>query len=449
MRFRRPFLDLAAGLLGFVCWPVSGLQAQSGVLTLENAVNLALAHNRSIEQAGLSAAGAGDAIAAGKAQRLPQFHFSSTTGILLSRPTTTFEKGAFGEYPGIGPIPGDTAQISSARRPTAILSAEVAVPLTQQIRIGLGIRSLRLSEKMARQQVRLTRQEVIKEVRQVYYSILQKQSSLDATEQTIQLLREVSRQTSQYVKAGTALDADLLDVQARLAKAEYDKVALASPLATSKEQLNQLLGRPIETEFRAAPVIESTWITELAVARERAVASRPEIEQARLKIDQAIVERRKKKSEYLPDVSLAVTYYSAINVSSGLPSNVAIAGVQTTFQPFDWGRKRNELAQKDKAIQEATLALRDLEDKVRIEVGSAFRRMREARMMLAASRASQESTREAARVASVRFRSSSALLRDVLEAQAELASANDNTQQALLAYWTARGDFEKAVGEEQ
>jgi outer membrane protein len=449
MYCRRPRINIAYCLLFITCWSPSALHAQPDVLTLQDAVNLALAQNRSIEQASLSASGAADAIAAAKTQRLPQLKFSSTTGMLLTRPTITFEKGAFGEYPGIGSVPGDTTEISSARKLTALLTGEVALPLTQQIRIGLGIRSLQLTERIARGQVRLTRHEVIKHVRQAYYSILQKQSSLDAVEQTIELLREVSRQTTQYVKVGTALNADLLDVQARLAKAEYDKVALTGPLATAKEQLNQLLGRPIDTDFRVAQVLEASSITELKQARERAVASRPEIEQARLKIEQAEVERRKKKSEYIPDVSLSVTYYSAINVSTTLPRNVAIAGVQTSWQPFDWGKKRSELAQKHKAIQEATVALRDAEDKVRIEVGSAFRKMQEARVMLSASRASQESTREAARVVSVRFRSNSALLKDVLEAQADLASANDNTQQALLAYWVARADFEKAMGEEQ
>jgi outer membrane protein TolC len=289
----------------------------------------------------------------------------------------------------------------------------------------------------------------VKQVRQAYYSILQKQSSLDAVEQTIQLLREVSRQTTHYVTVGTALDADLLDVKARLARAEYDKISIVGPLATQKEQLNQLMGRPLETDFRVEPVLEATPVSALPQARERAVASRPEIEQARLKVRQAEVERRKKKAEYIPDVSLAVTYYSAVNVSNTLPRNVAIAGVQASWEPFDWGRKHNELAQKDKSIQEAALALKDAEDKVRIEVGSAYRKMQEAGMMLAASRASQESTRETARVAGVRFRSSSALLKDVLQAQADLASANDNTQKALLAYWSARADFEKATGEDQ
>jgi len=442
-------LKLVAGVLSLACWAAPRLAAQSEVLTLDEAVRLAVAHNRSIEQASLSATSTDDAIVAAKTQRLPQFKFSSTTGILLSRPTITFEKGAFGEYPGIGSVPGDTTNISSARKPTALLTGEVALPLTQQRRIGLGIRYLELSKKIAQQQVRLTRQEVVKQVRQAYCSILQTQSSLDAVEQTLALLRELSLQTSHYVKVGTALDGDLLNVRARLAQAEYDKAALIGPLATQKEQLNHLLGRPIDAEFRVASTVEASWIPELAEARERAVASRPEIEQARLKVHQADIDRRKKKSEYIPDVSLAVTYYSALNVSSSLPRNVAIAGVQASWEPFDWGRKRSELAQKEKSIQEATVALKDLEDRVRIEVGSAHRKMQEARMMLLASRASQESTREAARLASVRFRTNAALLKHVLEAQADIASANDGAQKALLAYWSARADLEKAIGDEQ
>jgi outer membrane protein TolC len=432
-----------------LCWAAPRLAGQSELLTLADAIRLALEHNRSIEQATLSTKGIDDSITAAKTQRLPYFKFSSTTGMLLTRPTITFEKGAFGEYPGIGPIPGDTTNISSPRKPTAVLTGEVALPLTQQRRIGLNIRYLELSRKIAQEQVRLTRQEVVKQVRQTYYSILQTQSSLDAVEQSLALLREIALETGHYVNVGTALNADLLNVKARLASAEYDKAALVGPLATQKEQLNYLIGRPIETELRVAPAVEASWVPELAEARARAVATRPEIARARLKVEQAAVDRNKKKSEYIPDVSVGVTYYSAINTSSTLPRNIAIAGVQASWEPFDWGRKRSELAQKEKSIQEAAVAVRDIEDTVRIEVGSAYRKMQEARMMLAASRASQESTREAARLATVRFRAESALQKNVLEAQADLASANDRTQKALLTYWSARADLEKAMGEEQ
>ena len=40
------------------------------------------------------------------------------------------------------------------------------------------------------------------------------------------------------------------------------------------------------------------------------------------------------------------------------------------------------------------------------------------------------------------------LLPDVLEQRAQLAEADDTYQQALLAFWTAKADFDLATGEE-
>src|SRR5689334_9797454 len=104
---------------------VPPLAAQSAVLTLDDAVSMALQHNRSIEQAALSASGLDDAVAGARTQRLPQLKFSSTTGMMLTRPTITFDKGAFGDYPGIGPVPGNDTSIASPRKLTALLNGEV------------------------------------------------------------------------------------------------------------------------------------------------------------------------------------------------------------------------------------------------------------------------------------------------------------------------------------
>ena len=39
------------------------------------------------------------------------------------------------------------------------------------------------------------------------------------------------------------------------------------------------------------------------------------------------------------------------------------------------------------------------------------------------------------------------LLSDLLQQQASLATAEDQYRQALLGFWTARADFERALGE--
>jgi outer membrane protein TolC len=58
------------------------------------------------------------------------------------------------------------------------------------------------------------------------------------------------------------------------------------------------------------------------------------------------------------------------------------------------------------------------------------------------------SAREKLRVASNQYQVQAVLLPDVLRQRAELASTTDQYQQALLAFWTAKADFDNAIGED-
>ncbi len=48
-----------------------------------------------------------------------------------------------------------------------------------------------------------------------------------------------------------------------------------------------------------------------------------------------------------------------------------------------------------------------------------------------------------------RYKFQEVLLSDVLQSQAFLAEANHEYQQALLVFWTAKAEFEKALGEDK
>jgi outer membrane protein len=185
---------------------------------------------------------------------------------------------------------------------------------------------------------------------------------------------------------------------------------------------------------------------DVASARTRALADRPELKEARLRVKQAELDKRVKKSEYIPDVSLAVTYASPRNFDSFVPKNFLAAGVSVTWEPFDWGRKRHELAEKEKTIEQANNGLRDAENGVMIEVGAKFRELQQARQALRVAQLKQETARENMRISTNKYKVQAALLSDVLQTQAAMADADYQYQQALLAYWTARADYEKAIG---
>jgi len=53
------------------------------------------------------------------------------------------------------------------------------------------------------------------------------------------------------------------------------------------------------------------------------------------------------------------------------------------------------------------------------------------------------------RVSTGRYKFQAVLLSDVLQSQALLAEATHEYQRALLGFWTAKAEFEKALGEDK
>jgi outer membrane protein TolC len=69
--------------------------------------------------------------------------------------------------------------------------------------------------------------------------------------------------------------------------------------------------------------------------------------------------------------------------------------------------------------------------------------------MLDACEIAREAAHEKLRVVTNQYSEQAALLGDVLQQTAGVAAAEDSYQQALLAFWTAKADFEKSLGEDQ
>jgi outer membrane protein TolC len=92
--------------------------------------------------------------------------------------------------------------------------------------------------------------------------------------------------------------------------------------------------------------------------------------------------------------------------------------------------------------------VRDAEEQTVLEVRSRYRTLSEKRALLNVARRAQASSREKLRVRTNQFQVQAAMLQDVLAVRAELAESDDHYEQALLAFWTAKADYDLAVGEE-
>ena len=417
-------------------------------LSLEQAVQIAVEHNRQLVSARLQVANADDQIAIARTRRLPVFSTEAQASQLLSPVSFSFPAGSFGAFPATGPIPSTDTTINVPRQPTMYLQSSVSQPLTQLIKANIGIQSAMASRELESERARATQLTVVNNVKRLYFAVLQTQSSLAANTEMLALYRELDRTVQVRVAQQVQLRSDALDVQFRLAQEELTRTTTLNTLASQKEQLNQLLGRDVRTAFEVENVSTlSVLDVDVEAAQRHALESRPEVRQARLNVKQAELDRRVSRADRLPEVSAALSYSSNFNMSV-LPTNLATAGVKVKWEPFDWGRRGRELATKTRSIEQAQLAVREAEDRAVVDINARFRTLGEKRALLRVAEMSQTAAREKVRVKTNQYQVQAAMLNDVLQLRSELAGSDDRYQQALLAFWTAKADFELAIGED-
>ncbi len=416
------------------------------LLTLEEALASALKDNRGVRTAALEVERVGDRIGVVRARRFPFLQVGVGADYPVVPLELRFKQGDFGSFPTTGPIPSqDTALETQEFIATA--TAAIVQPLAQQYRLGLMVNQLGVAQNIAREDLRTQRQGVTNDVKRSYYLVLQAQSAVEAVQETIRSLRELDRVVTEQVAERKALRADSLDVKTRLAQAESDAFTASNDLVTRREQLNHILGREPGTPFRVDPVPEvSLFEADPEAARLQALQQRPELTRADLQVRFAEQDVRIKRAEFIPDVDLQFRYAHPATADQ-LPEHIALAGITLTWEIFDWGRKSREAAERQKAMEQAKTSAAEMRSRILLDVNTRFRKLEEAKARLRVADFGIQAARERLQVMSARYAERAVLLADVLQSQAAVAAANDQYQGAVLGFWTARADFERALGE--
>jgi outer membrane protein TolC len=441
---------MACVLVTALClFPHANAQTGGGaLLTLDEALGLAKSNNRDLKQYAFEVSKQREVLGEAKTHLYPRFDTFLLAAELLAPLDFTIQKGQFGSFAGTGPIPGSNTDLHTPARPIAIASVTATQPLTQLFRIHLSIADQRLKVDAAVLSFDQREQKLADDVRQSYYQVLEEQIQYESQRSMVKYLEELLQLTDRRFTQHAALAADRLSVKAELAKATYQLITIDDKLADGKESLNHLLGRSVQTEFSVEPVAAILpEEQELATARANALEHRPEMRIAENRRRQAELGTRSEKTHYIPDIAMQASYVSPANINF-LPQNIGSVGALFTWQPWDWGQKRHKVREAALTEKQAGLSVEDTREQILLEVDSNFRRLREARAHLAVAEALRDAESEKARNQKDAYGQQSILLSDLLKQQASLADAQSQYHQAVLAYWSARAEFQKTQGEE-
>src|SRR5262249_17483508 len=159
-----------------------------------------------------------------------------------------------------------------------------------------------------------------------------------------------------------------------------------------------------------------------AVAKAR--SNRSELKQLSMRAEQIDLERKIKKLQYLPELSVAFDYLSMFGTQV-LPRNVVIVGLLLNWEPIDWGRKRAGMGEQRKLYQQGNNELRDQEQQITLEVNAGFRALEEGRQFLKVAELGRQLAVERLRVAKNKYEAQAVLLKEVLEAERNLTRADN------------------------
>jgi len=398
--------------------------AVPGSLTLRGAVSEALINNREIKESALEVSRFKLAVLAAQVNRLPNLRVL----------------GYLGQQTVSSPL--------IPARSDAFYFMSFLFPITQQYRFSLETHAVRLARQIATEALRQRSDEVQAQVKSAYYKLALDRSRLADIEESIRYLNELNATVMQRIKEGSALKVETMQVGARLAKSEYDRTKAVNEYSVDVEKLNHLLGRSLHagTEIETIPRQEPIEM-DLARAEEKALAYRAEIRQADARAQQIRIEKKILISEYIPNVSVGIVYLGLPGFNNTvLPKNVFAPGIFINWNAMDWGRKLFIAKSKGKVEQSARLAAQSVRDEVLIDVHTQFNHLSESRQLIQTTALARSAAREGLRVETNRYKNTAATFAEVMQAHSSLADANNDYHQALVAFWDAKAQFERAVG---
>ncbi len=417
-------------------------------LTLDQALSIAIRNNRQLQISGLDVVKARENLAEVRTNFFPALKSFGLGGFPLRPMSFTVPAGVLGAYPTVGPIPARDSTITTPQRPTGFINASADQPLTQLYKLDLASHVAGIGLRIAWEAERAQHQETTRQVKSAYQQLAQAQAEVSSAQAAEKYLTELSELTNRRLAQQTVLLSDSLTVSANLKQQRYQLLKLQDAFEVQKESFNRLLGRDVHTVFsiEVQPAPEFLEV-DLEAACKRALEQRPEIREARLQRDSAKVDIRRERAEYIPDLSLNVSYLSFQNVVF-LPRNASSIGLSLSWQPFDWGYKKHLIRELKATAEQKVLSEQDTEQKVIVEVDQEYRALNEARVLLDADTDARHAAQEKLKEMTNSYEQKATLLSNLLEQQSAVSKAETEYQHALASFWTAKADFERAVGED-
>jgi outer membrane protein TolC len=330
-------------------------------------------------------------------------------------------------------------------------SKQVSLNLSQLIDISGVSRSTvdaarfqRLSREM---DLEATVNDVKNAVRSQFYLVLQTRALVKVQGDEVTSARQRLENARRRYEAGDISQFDVLRFETDLKRSEQELLVAVGDFELSKQGLNNLLGRSIDTQFDPAEV---SGLAPVPVNVDEAVAiaqeNRPEVRSGGYLVRSADELVDVQEGGLKPSLSVGAQYSRVIDPSPGQFGQSLFGTLTLSFPLWDSGITRGRVAAAKEVKKQAEIRLEQTKLGVSLEVRNSYTRLVTAKEAYDVAVSGLELAREALRLAQLRYDEGAGILLDVTTAQEELTRANAAAVTARYEYLTAVAALQRAIG---
>jgi outer membrane protein len=321
--------------------------------------------------------------------------------------------------------------------------------LLNQYKIAsLGLDVAEISEK-------LTRQDVILDAKNAYFSILKSQKLMAVAEDTVKQVNAQKEVAENMYQVGMSPLNDLLQSQVQLANDKQRFITAQNNLEISKSQFNTLLRRPVNAPVAIVDILDYTpFEHDISYCLNQADQNRLELQVADLEVQIADKDYQLSKSDYFPSIDLTGNW-TRRGTDWDVDGGEGIADKKfwdiratATWQFWQWGRTRYGVKEKLSRLSQAKYRKEEISDNIELEVKQSFLRTKETEKNITTIEKAIEQAKENLRITEERYKEQVSTTTDVLVAQTLLTETMTNYYNALYDFKIAKAVLYRAMGQE-
>jgi len=297
------------------------------------------------------------------------------------------------------------------------------------------------------EELQTARQNVILDVRQTYYSVLQSLALIQVAEETLTQNQQRLTQAEGFYQAGTRSKIDVTKAEVDLANVQLALIRAKNSYLVARANLNNAIGLREGLAFAVDETVDFVpRPISLDEILQSAYAHRPEMLQikARQRGQEAAVDLA--RTDHYPILSGNVSNTWRSDEVPNDPAWDWSIGAALTIPIFSGFSTQSRIAEERAQLRNLAAQEEELRQNIRLEAEQAYLNLNEALERIAVARKSMEQARENYDLASGRYQVGVGQPLEINDAEVLLANARANHINALYDFKVAEARIEKTMG---